>query len=97
MKKTTFYSMVREDGAAIAKLHNGYTDGTYYYYKKDSFWHTIHPANGLSICSSRTRKEAAERVHNPVMLQRIAAALERQPDAVKRFEAAVKKAKEPAA
>ena len=96
MKKITFYSMVREDGAAIAKLHNGYTDGTYNYYKKDSFWHAIHPTNGLSICSSRTRKEAADRVHNPVMLQRIAAALERQQDAVERFTAAVKKAKEPA-
>ena len=97
MKKTTFYSMVREDGAAIAKLQQGYTDGTFNYYKKDSHWHAIHPANGLSICSGSTRKAAAERAHEPIMLQRITAALERQPEAVKRFTAAVEKAKEAAA
>ena len=96
MKKTTFYSMVREDGENIAKLHNGYADGTYYYYKKDSLWLVIHPANGLSICSSHTRKEAAARAHEPRLVGRIAAALERQPEATERFAAAVKKAKEAA-
>jgi hypothetical protein len=49
MKKTVFYSMVREDGAAIAKRQEGYTDGTYNYYKKDTMWYVIHPLNGLSI------------------------------------------------
>jgi hypothetical protein len=96
MKKTTFYSMVREEDEVIAKLHNGYTDGTYNYYKKDSLWHAIHPVNGLSICSSYTRKAAAERAHAPHMVERIAAALERQQDAADRFAAAVKKAKEAA-
>ena len=96
MKKTTFYSMVREDGENIAKLQKGYTDGTYYYYKKDSLWLVIHPANGLSICSSHTRKEAAARAHEPRLVERIAAALERQPEAAERFAAAVKKAKEAA-
>jgi hypothetical protein len=96
MKKTTFYSMVREDGENIAKLQKGYTDGTYYYYKKESLWLVIHPANGLSICSSHTRKEAAARAHEPRLVERIAAALERQPEAAERFAAAVKKAKEAA-
>ena len=98
MKKAEFYSMVRENtGATIALQQKGYTDGTFYYYKKDSLWMVIHPANGLSICSGHTRKEAAQRVHEPAMLQRIAAALERQQDAAERFAAAVKKAKEAAA
>ena len=97
MKKTTFYSMVREDGENIAKLQKGYTDGTYYYYKRDSLWLVIHPANGLSICSSHTRKEAAARAHEPRFVERIAAALERQPETAERFAAAVKKAKEAAA
>ena len=97
MKKTTFYSMVREDGENIAKLQKGYTDGTYYYYKRDSLWLVIHPANGLSICSSHTRKEAAARAHEPRLVERIAAALERQPEAAERFAAAVEKAKEAAA
>ena len=96
MKKTTFYSMIREDGKAIAKRHNGYTDGTYNYYKKESLWHAIHPVNGLSICSSHTRKEAAAQAHEPRLVERIAAALERQPEAAERFAAAVKKAKEAA-
>lgn len=93
MKKTTFYSMVREDGGNIAKQQKGYTDGTYYYYKKDSLWLVIHPANGLSICSDYTRKEAAARAHEPRFVERIAAALERQPETAERFVAAVKKAK----
>ena len=97
MKKSKFYSMVREEGKVIAKQHQGYTDGTYYYYKKDSLWHVIHPVNGLSICSGYTRKAAAERAHEPVMLQRIAAALERQQAAAEQFAAAVEKAKGAAA
>ena len=97
MKKTNFYSMVREEGQNIAKLHQGYTDGIFNYYKKGSLWHAIHPANGLSICSGHTRKAAAERALDPVMLQRIAAALERQEDTAERFAAAVEKAKEAAA
>ena len=96
MKKTTFYSMVREDGENIAKQQKGYTDGTYYYYKKGSLWHVIHPANGLSVCSDYTRKEAAARAHEPRFVERIAAALERQPETAERFAAAVKKAKEAA-
>lgn len=97
MKKTTFYSMVREDGHAIAKLHKGYTDGTYHYYKKDSLWHAIYPGNGLSICSDYTRKAAAEKAHAQSMLARVAAAVERQPEAAARFAAAVEKAEKEAA
>lgn len=96
MKKTNFYSMVREDGAAVARLHEGYTDGTYNYYKKDSAWFAIHPANGLSICQEYTRKEAAEKAHAPHMVERIAAAVERQPEAAERFAAAIEAAKEAA-
>lgn len=96
MKKTSFYSMVREEGNVIAKLHNGYTDGTYNYYKKDSLWHVIHPVNGLSICSGNTRKAAAEQAHAPRMVERITAALERQQAAAERFTAAIEKAKEAA-
>ena len=97
MKKTTFYSMVREEGKNIAKLQAGYTDGTYNYYKRGSMWYVIHPVNGLSICMNHTRKAAAARAHEPKMLERIAAALERQQAAAETFAAAVEKAKEAAA
>ena len=96
MKKANFYSMVRENGAAVARLHQGYTDGTYNYYKKDSAWFAIHPSNGLSICQTSTRKAAAEAAHAPHMVERIAAAVERQPEAAERFAAAIAAAKEAA-
>ena len=97
MKKTTFYSMVREEGQNIAKLQAGYTDGTYNYYQAGSLWHVIHPANGLSISYGSTRKAAAEKAHEPRMIERIAEALERQQPAAERFAEAVKKAEEAAA
>lgn len=97
MKKTNFYSMVREEGQNIAKLQSGYTDGTFHYYKAGALWHAIYPGNGLSICYGSTRKAAAEKAHAPAMLARVAAAVERQQDAAERFAVAVKKAEEAAA
>ena len=97
MRKHRFYSMVREQGAVIAKLHEGYTDGTYNYYRKENTWFAIHPLNGLSICEGRTRKEAAEFAHTPRLVNRIAAALERQHDKTIKFAELVEKAKKEAA
>ena len=97
MKKHKFYSMVRENGEIIAKLHEGYTDGTYNYYRKNKTWYVIHPANGLSICERRTRKEAAEHVHSPAMVKRISAALERHYLKSEKFSARVEKAEQGAA
>lgn len=97
MKKITFYSMVRENGAVIAKPHNGYTDGTYNYYRNGSTWFTIHPSNGLSICTDYTRKGAAEKAHEPAMVQRIASALERLQASTEKFAALVEKAEKGAA
>lgn len=97
MRKHKFYSMVRENGAVIAKLHEGYTDGTYNYYRKERTWFAIHPTNGLSICTGSTRKEAALFAHTPRMVERIAAALERQTATADKFAALVKKAEKEAA
>ena len=93
MKKATFYSMVRENGENIAKRQEGYTDGTFNYYKFGSTWFVIHPINGLSICTYSTRKAAAEKAHAPAMLERIAAALERVQHAAEQFAAAIEAAK----
>lgn len=97
MKKHTFYSMVREEGNVIAKLHGGYTDGTYNYYRKNKTWYVIHPLNGLSICEATTRKAAAEYVHTPRMAERIAAAIERHYLKAEKFAALVEKAEQGAA
>ena len=97
MKKHKFYSMVREEGEIIAKLHDGYTDGTYNYYRKNKTWYVIHPSNGLSICEATTRKAAAENAHAPAMVKRIAAALERHYLKADKFADLVKKAEKEAA
>lgn len=97
MKKHKFYSMVRENGEVIAKLHEGYTDGTYNYYRKNKSWYVIHPLNGLSICEASTRKAAAEYAHTPRMTERISAAIERHYLKADKFAALVKKAEKEAA
>ena len=58
MKKLEFYSMMYKNGKKQAVKHEGYTDGTYNYYKNFSTWHAIAPAVGLSIIAANTRKEA---------------------------------------
>ena len=97
MKKHTFYSMVREEGVVIAKRQQGYTDGTYNYYRKNYTWFAIHPLNGLSICTGTTRKEAAEFAHTPRMAEKIAAAVERGQRFCEKFAALVEKAEQGAA
>ena len=97
MQKHKFYSMVRENGEIIAKLHEGYTDGTYNYYRKNKTWFAIHPLNGLSICTGGTRKEAEEFAHTPRLTNLIAAAIERQHAQIDKFAELVKKAEKGAA
>ena len=61
MIKSSFYTMVLKNNKKQAILVNGYSDGTYYYYKKDNgFWSVIHPLCGLSIANGKTRKEAEQ-------------------------------------
>ena len=48
MKKIDFYSLIMKNGKPQRVLHNGYTDGTYYYYKNNSTWYAIVPNIGLS-------------------------------------------------
>ena len=96
MRKLKFYTMVRQENEYIAMLQDGYTDGTYNYYKKGTAWYAIHPDNGLSINWASTRKAAAEGAHSPKIVERIAAAIERRPEVAADFAAAVAAAKEAA-
>ena len=94
MKKCQFYSMMRTDNGPAAVLHDGYTDGTYYYYKlKGARWCAIHPVNGVQVAYAHTRKECAENAHAPGMAEKIAEALQRMQDAAQRYADAVEKAK----
>lgn len=74
MKKVKFYSLMRRDGKPAAILHDGYTDGVYYYYKNNNYcniWYVIHPDTGLSLTYGVTRKEAAEKAYAPDMVENV--------------------------
>ena len=60
MNKTEFYTLVNvpaKSNKPIAKNVNGWTDGTYNYYKHD-IWYCIEPNVGLAISKGDTRKES---------------------------------------
>ena len=66
MKKTSFYSYHRQNGTKIARLHEGYDDGTFYYYYSEYGWYCIDKLSGLSVlkygCS--TKEEAYEKAYS---------------------------------
>ena len=93
MKKCQFYSMMRTDNGPAAVIHDGYTDGTYYYYKNDVQWSAIHPETGLQVVYGYTRKECAEKAHAPQIPGAVARYLAERPELAQRFAEAVKKAK----
>ena len=65
-KKCSFYTYRKagEDGAPVADLVDGYTDGIFNYYasgRKSKQWHAIHPVYGLSVAYESTRQAAQAR------------------------------------
>lgn len=66
MKKASFYSYHRKCGGRIAIFHEGYDDGTFYYYKSEDGWYCIDKLSGLSILKSHcnTKAEAYEEAHS---------------------------------
>lgn len=73
MKKCEFYSVHIEKGKKIAKLHSGYTDGTYNYYKAGFTWCAIVPDTGLAAVNDKTtRSDTAQRAHSIEITDRIA-------------------------
>ena len=78
MNKTTFYSIMQREGGPRAVLHEGYTDGTFYYYRLNGTWCAIFPKVGLCIANGSTRKECAEEAHKPENIRRITAVMEQR-------------------
>lgn len=73
MKKCEFYSMHMENGKKIAKLHGGYTDGTYNYYKAGFTWCAIVPDTGLAAVNDKTtRSDTVQRAHSIEITDKIA-------------------------
>lgn len=71
MKKCTFYSLIFER-KPVAKLHEGYTDGIFNYYRTKpnaGVWWAIEPSTGLGVATGTSRKQAATRATAPEKLK----------------------------
>lgn len=75
MKKTEFYTMIRdrETQKICAALVRGYTDGTFLYYRNAECktWHAVHPMVGLSVARGDTLHDATSRAYEPDRLKMI--------------------------
>ncbi len=90
MKKAEFYTLCRTDGKVAAKKQNGYSDDKFYYYKNMGVWFAIHPDNGLSIFTAKTRRDVAALAHKPENLEKLERALNNDGGrSIKRFRAAL--------
>ena len=73
MKKCEFYSVHIEKGKKFVKLHSGYTDGAYNYYKTGFTWCAIVPDTGLAAVNDKTTmSDTAQRAHSIEITDRIA-------------------------
>ena len=67
MKRISFYTLHKIDARPVeAFQHDGYTDGTYSYYRNGSrVWFAVDPATGLAVATAETRKACAAAAHAP--------------------------------
>ena len=75
MKKITFYSLhnsKENNGEIEARLHNGYTDGKFNYYKiKKNTWFAIDPQTGIAVCQSKTRTLTMEQANSQEITEQL--------------------------
>ena len=85
MKKNDFFSLCVIDGKKQAVLQQGWTDGTYNYYKsqRGGTWYAVHPLYGLSVATGNTRSEAAIRAHDKRITEAIQNSSQTWRDALK--------------
>ena len=64
---------MKKDGEVGAYKHDGYTDGTFNYYRDQfGWWYAIETESGMAACSDSTLKKAAPKANTPRMLEAIA-------------------------
>lgn len=63
MKKIKFFTLMKQKGHYIAEQKDGWTDGTYNYYRpnQNADWYCILPDYGLSVTRGRTPNEARQK------------------------------------
>lgn len=69
-----------------AVKHEGYTDGTYNYYKSENYcntWYAVEPSTGLSVANAPTRKEAATQAHK--IIEKVKERINNMQEAIERF------------
>ena len=91
MKKCSFMTLVLINGEVCAKEVFGYTDGDFYYYDSRNScnaatfngrgkrgWFAVVPNYGRSLgLPHKTRKEAISEAHNPDVMKKLAAKIEK--------------------
>lgn len=74
MKKCSFYT--RKAGGIVERV-NGWTDGTYNYYKKGDMWFCIIPEVGLAAAMGSSRKDVVLQAYNQDIVDKITVIMDR--------------------
>ena len=79
MEKCSFYTRKNKTGrtGGIVERVNGWTDGTYNYYKNDNKWFCIVPEVGLAAAMGSSRKDVMTQAYNHNIVDKIAAIMDR--------------------
>lgn len=80
MKKCIFYT--RKTGGIVERV-NGWTDGTYNYYKNGDLWYCIVPEVGLSVAMGRSREDVVSQVYNHDIADKISSIMDRDGEKLK--------------
>lgn len=80
MKKCSFYTRKNKAGrkGGMVECVNGWTDGTYNYYKNGDMWYCIVPDIGIAAAMGYSRKDVMSQAYDPDIAAKIAAIMDRE-------------------
>lgn len=79
MKKCSFYTRKTKAGikGGIVEWVNGWTDGTYNYYKNGDMWFCIVPDIGIAAVTGYSRKDVMLQAYDHDIVDKISAIMDR--------------------
>lgn len=80
MKKCSFYT--RKTGGIVERV-DGWTDGTYNYYKDGDMWYCIVPEVGIAATTGYSRKDVVSQAYDHGIADKIAAIMDRDGEELK--------------
>lgn len=80
MKKCSFYT--RKTGGIVERV-NGWTDGTYNYYRNGDMWFCIVPDIGIAAAMGSSKKDVVAQVYSRDIVDKIAAIMDRDGEELK--------------